>query len=351
MIVGGLAAIPTCGVSIVGTIIGGRRVDVNTDRIQMIEVQLRKKGWDGHKKNWKDYALPVALGAVGLGFSTGVEGALIDGISGGVPPPPDITPPIDNTSVAIPTDHGSSIPTVPGVDSNTIPAPPAPGFPPSTQINPVEIPNTSVILTENGIQPAINGVPVGPDYGQVTSSGLFQAPIDPSNPYFPGPENYLTYADGPTLDPSAPYWQDANQVPLDTQPDIPGLQTDIPYTLDQDILPPDSGYGEAPPDLFPGDTTLESLQAYGIVDLQPSWHDAVSGATATAVSTLVCTCLPFLVLQILNALTLRYHIGCTHSPSRSTRYSYSACSRDRQRNRQSSCQGFYESPLGHFSSW
>ncbi|KAH7142790.1 hypothetical protein B0J13DRAFT_636492 [Dactylonectria estremocensis] len=64
---GFFAAIPSGGLSLIGTGIAARRIDVNAQRYKIIEARLREKGWCGHTLGFKDLACgagPASIAAV-----------------------------------------------------------------------------------------------------------------------------------------------------------------------------------------------------------------------------------------------------------------------------------------------
>jgi hypothetical protein len=93
VVTGMAGALPTFGLSLVGSIIGSRRSHVNSDRIELIEEVLKEKGWEGHKMGPKDYALPVTLGVVSVGI--GLDAALHHVAEAAIAPPIDASTPLD----------------------------------------------------------------------------------------------------------------------------------------------------------------------------------------------------------------------------------------------------------------
>ncbi|KAK3321675.1 hypothetical protein B0H66DRAFT_178893 [Apodospora peruviana] len=65
-------------ISLAGTAYGARRMYVASEKLSMIEAELRKRGEDLHKTTAKDVLIPLGIGAVTLGVGVGLE-AVIDG--------------------------------------------------------------------------------------------------------------------------------------------------------------------------------------------------------------------------------------------------------------------------------
>jgi hypothetical protein len=93
VVTGVTGALPTWGLSLVGSLVGSRRARINSDRIELIEEVLKEKGWKGHTMGLKDYALPVTLGAVGVGI--GLDAAMHHVAEAAMVPPIDVSTSVD----------------------------------------------------------------------------------------------------------------------------------------------------------------------------------------------------------------------------------------------------------------
>ncbi|KAH0538329.1 hypothetical protein FGG08_005064 [Glutinoglossum americanum] len=67
------AAVPSGGLSLIGSLVGGRRISVNKQRCDVIETLLREKGWSGHDFRPKDFLLGAAPGALALVLAPGAD--------------------------------------------------------------------------------------------------------------------------------------------------------------------------------------------------------------------------------------------------------------------------------------
>lgn len=164
-VVGTLALLPSCGVSVVGIMIGGRRVMVNTDRIGIIEARLKQKQWDGHDLEGKDFVLPVSAAIVGLGVGFGLD-AVFHAMSGGA----DALASSGGGSATVSDVSGGSVAGQDTGASGFVPAPvsPPPFVPPAT--------DGSWIQTDAGM--AATDMPIDGTYGQ----DIFQEPVYPMDP-------------------------------------------------------------------------------------------------------------------------------------------------------------------------
>ena len=70
---GAIAAPATAGLSLIGSGIGARRLDVNTQRCDLIEARLREKGWTGHDFGFKDVIVGAGPGAVATILAPGAD--------------------------------------------------------------------------------------------------------------------------------------------------------------------------------------------------------------------------------------------------------------------------------------
>ncbi|KAH0563236.1 hypothetical protein GP486_002204 [Trichoglossum hirsutum] len=74
--IGIAAAIPTGGVSLIGSIVGGRRINVNQQRCNVIEALLKERGWSGHDFQMKDFIIGAAPGAIAVTLAPGADHAV-----------------------------------------------------------------------------------------------------------------------------------------------------------------------------------------------------------------------------------------------------------------------------------
>lgn len=272
------AAIPTMGVSAIGAGIGAVRVHNNKKRVSIIEERLREEGWKGHKTGLKDYALPVTIGVVGAAVSVGIDAAFDasgsggrgggggDGVtpSGAEASAGDATVPTGEPQVAAPTGNE-------GVEQvNACPDQPRDGVPPAQHI-----PFASTVQTpENGIGLAFDGVPVAPDYGQITDSGMYMLPTD-------GVGNFLA-AGAP---PDVGQWGTTGQggmyggTACEPQP----YQFGQPQ-LDQFGQPQPDQFGQSPPigSDMPQPPSISEQVANTYSPTALGWDNAVAGAGAAA---------------------------------------------------------------------
>jgi hypothetical protein len=67
------AAIPSGGLSLLGSLVGGRRISVNQQRCDIIEALLRERGWRGHDFQLKDLIKGAAPSAFAIVLAPGAD--------------------------------------------------------------------------------------------------------------------------------------------------------------------------------------------------------------------------------------------------------------------------------------
>lgn len=65
--IGAVEAVPTMGVSLVGSAIGLRRRDVAKQRLKMVHDEIKKRGLTVHKQTKRDYLIPLGIAGVSMG--------------------------------------------------------------------------------------------------------------------------------------------------------------------------------------------------------------------------------------------------------------------------------------------
>lgn len=78
MAVGGLMAIPTSGLSLIGSVYGARKLSIAEQKLDIIVAELHRRGIPQQKETARDILIPIITGAVGMGLEMGVESGIGD---------------------------------------------------------------------------------------------------------------------------------------------------------------------------------------------------------------------------------------------------------------------------------